>query len=174
MSEEPSGEKDEFGEFATGSLRELYKRRQRGAISGKQFLSEINKLFDKGLIDIWIRNSRRHDDITIITLSKEEKTVNQLQGFKSLVDIAKGRFLTHEREKMSLRASELRDDIFDFYGNKCVRCGMTQEEHWDRFNDDDLQLHHMTPVSLRANIHSRKITDQFIPLCRDHHLGGLQ
>lgn len=69
--------------------------------------------------------------------------------------------------------NDVREELFQLYGNKCVKCGISEEDCEEKY-DKSLELHHVHPISFDGKIWSVNPIKSFVPLCPKCHIRGPQ
>lgn len=83
--------------------------------------------------------------------------------------------VTEERSSFNFGwSAKLEAAIFEYHENKCIVCGLSDEESLEKY-DRHLEMHHTTPLSFSDSMVEYKfVTEMFVPLCRKHHPRGPQ
>jgi hypothetical protein len=150
-------------------------------MSQVNFLKKMDECFEAGTIDTFITQSRRQTLIYIFPLLPHEKQVwmqEKILFDSNMPSQEREKKLSeiHNRQRVSshficLNLDDIYEVLFEFHGNKCHKCGITNEESYIKYNDRGLELHHVHPI-VYGNVQSVKITSNFIPLCPAHHRRG--
>jgi len=156
-----------LGEEKHWQFKEILNLYRQGKSS---FINKINELYDNYDIEIYYLQSRRKTEILIFPLTEDAKIMKKICQKRH--EKLPPKFFK-DCSFITFTLDDIRDDIIEYHGRKCVICGISEQRHMEKYGRP-LELHHVFPICFSDSMYGIKLTDAFVPVCSVCHRRGYQ